>query len=226
MQLAISGQVLTKLTANGDNVKAPNIFQRAKEEMEAVVETVKAHHNHHKETHGENQDIDENTPSSDVKAPNVFERAKEEVQALVQVIHEKKESLTNGNRDESTNAEPNQENSENGGKAHHLIEKAKEEIGAILHEKLPLLNHHHKETHGTSNDIDENTPIDEVKAPSVFERAKEEVEAIIETIHPSKKESVDDHVSSAEKDDDEKGFRHCLALGLERICRPSGSKKD
>lgn len=47
---------------------------------------------------------------------------------------------------------------------------------------------HHKETHGTSNDIDENTPVDEVKAPSVFERAKEEIEAIVEAIH-HKKES-------------------------------------
>ncbi|KAL5572450.1 hypothetical protein UlMin_022047 [Ulmus minor] len=47
---------------------------------------------------------------------------------------------------------------------------------------------HHKETHGLREDIDEKTPLDDVKAPNVFERAKEEVEALIETIH-SKKES-------------------------------------
>lgn len=47
--------------------------------------------------------------------------------------------------------------------------------------------HHHKETHGTSNDIDENTPIDEVKGPSVLQRAKEEVEALVEAVvHPNK----------------------------------------
>ncbi|XP_062024969.1 uncharacterized protein LOC133741048 [Rosa rugosa] len=41
---------------------------------------------------------------------------------------------------------------------------------------------HDKETHGTSNDIDENTPIEEVKGPNVFERVKEEVEAVVEAI--------------------------------------------
>lgn len=45
---------------------------------------------------------------------------------------------------------------------------------------------HHKETHGVRNDIDENTPLDDVRAPNVFERAKEEVEALIQTIHPKK----------------------------------------
>lgn len=37
-----------------------------------------------------------------------------------------------------------------------------------------------------SDDIDENTPVDDVKAPGMFERAKEEIEALIETIHPKK----------------------------------------
>lgn len=46
---------------------------------------------------------------------------------------------------------------------------------------------HDKETHGMRNDINENTPIDKVKGPNVFERAKEEIEAIVEAIH-SKRE--------------------------------------
>lgn len=37
-----------------------------------------------------------------------------------------------------------------------------------------------------SDDIDESTPIDEVKGPSVFERAKEEIEAVFQAIHPKK----------------------------------------
>ncbi|KAB2613011.1 hypothetical protein D8674_035327 [Pyrus ussuriensis x Pyrus communis] len=46
---------------------------------------------------------------------------------------------------------------------------------------------HDKETHGRSDEIDESTPIDEVKGPSVFERVKEEVEAVVEAvIHPTK----------------------------------------
>ncbi|KAM3232944.1 hypothetical protein P3S67_009979 [Capsicum chacoense] len=69
-------------------------------------------------------------------------------------------------------------------KAPNLIERAKEEIQAIIHhDKKP---HHHKETHGTSNDLGESTPVDEVKAPNVFERVKEEIEAVVESIHPKK----------------------------------------
>ncbi|XVF25156.1 hypothetical protein REPUB_Repub13aG0189300 [Reevesia pubescens] len=69
-------------------------------------------------------------------------------------------------------------------KAPNIIERAKEEIEAIIHtDKSP---HHHKETHGRSNDIDEDTPVDDVKGPNVFERVKEEVEAIVGAIHPKK----------------------------------------
>lgn len=69
-------------------------------------------------------------------------------------------------------------------KAPNIIERVKEEIEAISHtEKSP---HHHKETHGRTDDIDENTPIDEVKGPNVFERVKEEIEALVGTILPKK----------------------------------------
>lgn len=70
-------------------------------------------------------------------------------------------------------------------KAPNILERAKEEVDAMTHaEKSP---HHHKETHGTSDDIDENTPIDGVKGPSVFERVKEEFEAIAEALHIKKR---------------------------------------
>lgn len=48
-----------------------------------------------------------------------------------------------------------------------------------------------------SNDMDENTPVDKVKGPNVFERAKEEIEAIVEAI-TSKKEP--DHDSPTKKE--------------------------
>ncbi|KAJ9190345.1 hypothetical protein P3X46_001561 [Hevea brasiliensis] len=63
-------------------------------------------------------------------------------------------------------------------------ERAKEEIESII--QIP---DHHKETHGTSDDIDENTSTDEVRGPGVFERVKEEVEALVEAIHPKKDEN-------------------------------------
>ncbi|XP_065865294.1 uncharacterized protein [Euphorbia lathyris] len=69
-------------------------------------------------------------------------------------------------------------------KSPNIFERAKEEIGAIIH--IPK---HNKETHGTSDDIDETTPVDEVKGPGVFERVKEEFEALIEAIHPKKDDS-------------------------------------
>ncbi|PIA42996.1 hypothetical protein AQUCO_02000448v1 [Aquilegia coerulea] len=82
-----------KTNSSLEDVKAPNILERAKEEIEAVRHTEKSPH-HHKETHGQNNDIDENTPIDEVKAPGVFQRAKEEVEALVEAIHPKKESTT------------------------------------------------------------------------------------------------------------------------------------
>ncbi|XP_057797161.1 uncharacterized protein LOC131013143 [Salvia miltiorrhiza] len=46
---------------------------------------------------------------------------------------------------------------------------------------------HNAETHGKSDDINENTQIDEVKGPSVVQRVKEEVEAVFEAVvHPKK----------------------------------------
>nr|XP_043636558.1 uncharacterized protein LOC122607609 [Erigeron canadensis] len=83
-------------------------------------------------------------------------------------------------RSESTKSHP-----EEVVKAPNVIERGKEEIDAKIHsEKSPS---HDKETHGTSNDIDEDTPIEKVKGPGILERAKEEAEAVVEAIiHPNK----------------------------------------
>jgi hypothetical protein len=62
-----------------------------------------------------------------------------------------------------------------------LHKDSKEAISAATHNKT-----HETETHGTSNDISEDTPVDKVKGPNVFERAKEEIEAIVEAILPKK----------------------------------------
>ena len=107
---------------------------------------------------------------------------------------------------------------ENGGvkPSPNLLERAKEEIEAIVHhEKSP--HHHYKETHGRNDDINETTPIDEVKAPSMFQRAKEEIEALVEAIHHPKKESSN-FVSSPVKKEEEGGFGASLGKGLEKVC--------
>lgn len=70
------------------DVKAPNLIERAKEEIEAIIHSPR----HHKETHGRNDEIDEDTPIDEVKGPNVFERVKEEIEAIVEAVHPKKES--------------------------------------------------------------------------------------------------------------------------------------
>lgn len=62
-----------------------------------------------------------------------------------------------------------------------LHKDSKEHSEADMHKKT-----HENETHGTSNDISEDTPVNKVKGPNVFERAKEEIEAIVEAIHPKK----------------------------------------
>ncbi|XP_011003337.1 PREDICTED: uncharacterized protein LOC105110108 isoform X2 [Populus euphratica] len=77
---------------NNVKAKAPNLIERAKEEIEAIIHHGKSPLHHHKETHGRNDDIDDSTPIDQVKGPSVFQRAKEEIEALVQTIHRKKES--------------------------------------------------------------------------------------------------------------------------------------
>lgn len=76
-------------------MKSPNVFERAKEEFEAIFHSKSEPNQHHKETHGLRNDIDENTSINNVKGPNIFERAKEEIEALVQTIHPKKEDSKN-----------------------------------------------------------------------------------------------------------------------------------
>lgn len=72
--------------------KAPNLLERAKEELEAIITNYENSQNHHRETHGRSDDIDESTPIDSIKAPNVFERAKEEMEAIVETIISKKQS--------------------------------------------------------------------------------------------------------------------------------------
>lgn len=212
------------------DVKAPNILQRTKEEIEAIMHHKKTHH-HHKESHGTRNDIDVSTPINDVKAPNVFERVQEEIEALVQSTHQKKEAKSHSSplneaekrtgtiKAESIPDKPDCVSHEKDVKAPNLIERAKEELDAIMHkQKSP--KHHHKETHGKSDDINENTPINEIKGPNVFERAKEEIEALVQTIHPKK--DSDNFPPSPKKD----GFRVSIGKGLEKVCSPCGRKRD
>ncbi|CAL0308713.1 unnamed protein product [Lupinus luteus] len=91
-------------------------------------------------------------------------------------------------------SKPKDSLSENNAKSPNFLERAKEEIESVFHhDKAPK---HDKETHGRSDDIDEETSADEIKAPGVFERVKEEFEAVVEAIHP-KKES-DTHESPSQ----------------------------
>ncbi|WMV60079.1 hypothetical protein MTR67_053464 [Solanum verrucosum] len=177
------------ISSSDKDVKAPNVFERVKEEFEAVLHGGRHSHHHHKETHGLRKDIDENTPITDVKAPNVFERAKEEIEALVQAIHPKKEDHSHSSTSEGNNRtnditaelKHNPDSlSENKAKVlTNQNEKVEESTGT---QKSP--HRHHKETHGRSDDIDDKTPISDVKGPNIFERAKEEIEALFHSIHP------------------------------------------
>ncbi|KAL9362411.1 hypothetical protein Peur_045196 [Populus x canadensis] len=143
--------------------------------------------------------------------------SKEEIEALVQTkIYSEN---NHGERHQSSILEKAENDVK--AKAPNLIERAKEEIEAIIHHgKSPV--HHHIETHGRNDDIDDSTPIDQVKGPSVFQRAKEEVEALVQTIHRKKESS--NSVSSPKK---EGGFGACIGKWLAKICSFNwGSKRD
>ncbi|XP_004513432.1 uncharacterized protein [Cicer arietinum] len=178
-------------TTNSLSVRGPILVERAKKEFEAILHPQKSSC-HHRETHGLNSDIDENTSLDDVKAPNVFERAKEEFQALAQVFHHNSEASSHddirvGNQIAESNhkQETLKSPSETKAKKANIFVRAKEEIKAVIHHDKSK-HHHHKETHGRNDDINENTPIDEVKGPNVYERVKEEFQAVFQAIHPKK----------------------------------------
>lgn len=133
-------------------------------------------------------------------------------------------------RDESDKMEIKSEEKPN------VMRRAKEEIKSLFHSKEKPHrhhhhhHHHHKETHGRSDDIDENTHVDEVKAPNVFERAKEEIEAVIDTIHSKKKETDGSdspkRSRSVSPEKERAGFGCSLGKGLEKICAPWGNNKN
>ncbi|KAK8948602.1 hypothetical protein KSP39_PZI005852 [Platanthera zijinensis] len=101
-------------------------------------------------------------------------------------------------------------------KAPNLLERAKEKMEAVMHREKT----HRKETHGTSDEIDENTPIEKVKGPNILERAKEEFQAIKGSVRP-KRGHGDEH--EGEKSG---GFMECLGRGFQKFCSPSNGKKD
>lgn len=72
-------------------------------------------------------------------------------------------------------------------KSPNVFERVKEEIEAMCHhEKSKSRRHHDKETHGASDDIDQNTSVDYVKGPGFFERVKEEIEAVVDAVTPKR----------------------------------------
>ncbi|KAL1203769.1 hypothetical protein V5N11_020991 [Cardamine amara subsp. amara] len=71
-------------------------------------------------------------------------------------------------------------------KSPNVLERVKEEIEAVGHHEKSKSHHHYKETHGTSDDIDENTSVDDVKGPGFFERLKEEIEAVVNALTPKR----------------------------------------
>lgn len=72
-----------------ETTRAPNIFERAKEEFEAIEQVHKEHHREYSVHHGTDQNHNEDLDVEDVRAPNIFERAKEEVEAITQSLREK-----------------------------------------------------------------------------------------------------------------------------------------
>ncbi|XP_076886771.1 uncharacterized protein LOC143536728 isoform X1 [Bidens hawaiensis] len=176
--------------------KGLNIFHRAKEEIEAIIQSKresdkdaaspkkqssladKGSPKHRKETHGRGEDINIDTPISEFKGPNVFDRAKEEFAAIVDIVQSKRES-------------------------DHAAAKKQSKIAA----GSPS---HRKETHGRGEDIDPDTPASEFKGPNIFHRAKEEIQAIADTIQ-SKKES-DKDAETPKKD----GLRASISKKLQK----------
>ncbi|CAH9128187.1 unnamed protein product [Cuscuta epithymum] len=76
-----------------------------------------------------------------------------------------------------------------------------EETCPNINEKAKKEVHHDKETHGRSGEIDENTSVDEIKGPNVFERAKEEFDAVVDAILPGKCPNIIDKAKNTPVDE-------------------------
>ncbi|OAY75367.1 uncharacterized protein LOC109722196 [Ananas comosus] len=167
---------------------------------------------HHRETHGRSSDVIESISIDKVKGPNVFERAKEEIEALVDTIR------SNKNHDHDNDHYPRTKKDEKKVEAPNLHDKSKEESEVDIHivkEKV-----HKRETHGKSNDVDENTPLNKIKGPNIFQRAKEEIEAIAGTIHPRTEPDL------KPQEETQENFWGFFARLFEKICSPHNAKRD
>ena len=103
-------------------------------------------------------------------------------------------------------------------KAPISVEQANEKNDAVVHKNH---HHHHHESHGTDETIDQDTPVEDVKALNVFERAKEEIEAVVQHLHDKGK--AHQHSKNESKD------HGCLArIGhqLERFCGSHNSTQN
>ncbi|KAM0932510.1 hypothetical protein DsansV1_C44g0240741 [Dioscorea sansibarensis] len=60
----------------------------------------------------------------------------------------------------------------------------------------------------------------DVKAPNLIERAKEEIEAVVKTIHSKKEHDRKMH------SEDQKGFWELLGRSFEKFCSPFTPKRD
>eukprot|EP00250_Pteridium_aquilinum_P034584 c7783_g1_i1 orf=269-727(-) len=78
-----------------EDVRAPNIAQRVREEFEAIHQTL--HEKHDKKQspqHVTKRSVSEDLNVADVKAPDLFQRVKEEVEAVVGTVHERNEKAS------------------------------------------------------------------------------------------------------------------------------------
>lgn len=108
------------------------------------------------------------------------------------------------------------------GKAKGGVEKAKEGV----EKAKEVLD---REIHGKSKDINEKTPISEVKAPNIAGRVKEEVVAIVDTLQSFSKQDETSIVIEGEIKKVEKKEDDCvtsLAQGLQKVCAPWSIKKE
>lgn len=74
-----------------EDVKAPNFFERVKEEIAAVIMYTEKIHS--KETHGTSDDIDENTPNNEVRAPTFLSEPKKRSRPSSKQFIQKRKSI-------------------------------------------------------------------------------------------------------------------------------------
>ncbi|KAM7260026.1 hypothetical protein ACFE04_015767 [Oxalis oulophora] len=113
-----------------NHVKAPNVFDRAEEEIEAIVQTIH-HKNGTRDQLKMTSELDSTKKEKDAKASNLFERVKEEFEAIVH-HHDDKSPHRHDKETHGQSEDIDEKTAIDDVRGPNVFERVKEEVEALV----------------------------------------------------------------------------------------------